>query len=87
LLRAPRPERSRPLLAERLGVPRERITIGLRYYGEHPDEVDRFIAIAEEESERLEQTLEGTADADVFAAALGLGLFALFAGPALRVRR
>ena len=45
-------------LAERLGVPRERIRIGVRYYAEQPDEVDRFIAIVEDESERLEESLE-----------------------------
>jgi hypothetical protein len=45
-------------LAERLGVPAERIRIGVRYYGEHPDEVDRFIAIVENESDELERALD-----------------------------
>lgn len=45
-------------LAERIGVPSERIRIAIRYYAEYPEEVDRFIAMVEEEAERLEQTLE-----------------------------
>jgi len=45
-------------LAERLGAPRERIRVGVRYYAEHPDEVDRFIAIVDEESAQLERALE-----------------------------
>lgn len=45
-------------LAERLGVPPERIRVGVRYYAEHPDEVDRFVAIVEKESAELEQALE-----------------------------
>jgi hypothetical protein len=44
-------------LAERLGVPSERIRVGVRYYAEHPDEVDRFVAIVEKESEELERAL------------------------------
>jgi hypothetical protein len=55
------PERGDDLvdaLAERIGVPSERIRIAIRYYAEYPEEVDRFIAMVEEEAERLEQTLE-----------------------------
>jgi hypothetical protein len=55
------PERGDELvdaLAERIGVPSERIRVAIRYYSEYPDEVDRFIAIVEEEAERLEQALE-----------------------------
>jgi hypothetical protein len=45
-------------LAERIGLPSDKIRIALRYYAEYPDEVDRHIALVEEESERLEQALE-----------------------------
>ena len=45
-------------LAERIGVPIERIRTAIRYYAEYPDEVDRFIAMVEEEGLRHEQTLE-----------------------------
>jgi hypothetical protein len=55
------PERGEQLveaLAERIGVPEERIRIAIRYYAEYPDEVDDFIAQIEEEAERLEKALE-----------------------------
>jgi hypothetical protein len=39
-------------------VPSERIRIAIRYYAEYPDEVDRFIAMVDEEAQRHEQTLE-----------------------------
>jgi hypothetical protein len=55
------PERGDELLdalADRIGVPTERIRIAIRYYAEYPDDVDRFIALVEEEAERLEQALE-----------------------------
>lgn len=55
------PERGEELvdaLAERIGVPRERIRIAIRYYSEYPDDVDGFIAMVEEEADRLEQALE-----------------------------
>ena len=42
-------------LAERIGVPSERIQIAIRYCGEYPEAVDRFIALVEEEAERLER--------------------------------
>jgi hypothetical protein len=45
-------------LAERIGVPRERIRIAIRYYAEYPDEVDRFIEFAEAETDRLKATLK-----------------------------
>jgi hypothetical protein len=45
-------------LAERVGVPSERIRIAIRYYAEYPEDVDRFIALVEEEAERLELALE-----------------------------
>ncbi len=55
------PERGEDLigaLAERIGVPGEKIRIAVRYYAEYPEDVDRFIAAVEEEAEQLEQTLE-----------------------------
>lgn len=54
------PERGEALvaaLAERIGLPIERIRMAIRYYAEYPDEVDRFIASVEEEAELHEQTL------------------------------
>ncbi len=45
-------------LAERIGVPAEKIRIAVRYYGEYPDEIDRFIAANEREAEQLERALE-----------------------------
>lgn len=45
-------------LAERIGVPRDRIRLAIRYYAEYPEEVDRFIAMVEREAEQLERTLE-----------------------------
>jgi hypothetical protein len=55
------PERGHELigaLAERLGVPADKIRIAIRYYAEYPDEIDRWITMVEEEAEQLEQTLE-----------------------------
>lgn len=55
------PERGEKLieaLAERIGVPSEKIRIAVRYYAEYPEEVDHLIASVDEEAERLEQTLE-----------------------------
>ena len=54
-------ERGEPLidvLAERIGVAPERIRAAIRYYAEYRDDVDRFIALIEEEADRLERTLE-----------------------------
>lgn len=45
-------------LAERIGVPAEKIRVAIRYYAEYPDEVDRFIAGVEEEAAELEETIE-----------------------------
>jgi hypothetical protein len=45
-------------LAERIGVPPDKVRVALRYYAEYPDEVDRHIALVEEEAARLEQALE-----------------------------
>lgn len=45
-------------LAERTGVPVERIRIAVSYYGEYPDEVDQFIAANEREAQQLERALE-----------------------------
>jgi len=45
-------------LAERIGVPVEKIRIAVSYYGEYPDEVDRFIAANEQEAEQLKRALE-----------------------------
>jgi len=55
------PERGEELIAAlvaRIGVPEEKIRIAIRYYAEYPKEIDRFIAMVEEEGEQLEQTLE-----------------------------
>ena len=55
------PERGEQLvraLAERIGTPVEKIRSAIRYYGEFPDEVDRFIAANEQEAEQLERALE-----------------------------
>jgi hypothetical protein len=55
------PERGEALvraLAERIGVPVEKIRIAVSYYGEYPDEVDGFIAANEQEAEQLERALE-----------------------------
>ena len=71
-------------LGERIGVPVEKIRIAVSYYGEYPDEVDRFIAANEQEAEQLRargrdvasvhdpeyQRLEGEPDEEVSAAAL-----------------
>ena len=55
---AERSERLIDVLAERIGVASERIRTAIRYYAEYPDDVDRFIALIEDEADRLEQTLE-----------------------------
>ena len=55
------PERGEELvgaLAMRIGLPADKIQIAIRYYAEYPAEVDHFIALAEDEAERHEQTLE-----------------------------
>jgi hypothetical protein len=55
------PERGDELvaaLAERVGASAEKVRIAVRYYAEFPDEIDRWIAMVEEEANRLEQTLE-----------------------------
>jgi hypothetical protein len=55
------PERGEKLvhaLAERIGVAAEKLRIAVGYYGEYPDEVDRFIAANEREAEQLERALE-----------------------------
>jgi hypothetical protein len=55
------PERGEQLvraLANRTGVPSERIRSAIRYYAEYPDEVDRFIAMVEREADQLEQAAE-----------------------------
>lgn len=44
------PERGEKLvraLAERIGVPAEKIRIAVRYHAEYPEEIDRFIAANE----------------------------------------
>jgi len=54
------PERGEQLvtvLAERIGGSAERILIAIRYYADYPDEVDRFIAMVEEDAAQLELTL------------------------------
>ena len=45
-------------LSERIGVPAEKIRIAVTYYGEYPDEIDRFITANEQEAEQLERALE-----------------------------
>jgi len=55
---AERGERLIDILAERIGVAPERIRTAIRYYAEYRDDVDRFIALIEEEGDRLERTLE-----------------------------
>jgi hypothetical protein len=55
------PERGEELicaLAERIGVPEEKIRIALHYYGEYEEEVDRFITANEREAQQLERALE-----------------------------
>lgn len=55
------PERGENLvhaLAERIGVPVDKIRMAISYYGEYPDEVDQFIAANEQEAEHLERALE-----------------------------
>lgn len=55
------PERGDELvdaLVERVGSSPEKIRIAVRYYAEFPDEIDRWIAMVDEEADRLEQTLE-----------------------------
>ncbi len=55
------PERGDELvsaLAARVGSSLEKIRIAVRYYAEYPHEIDRWIAIVDEEAEQLEQTLE-----------------------------
>jgi len=44
--------------AERIGIPPERVQIAVRYYAGYPEEVDQFIAMVEEEAERLEKAFE-----------------------------
>lgn len=45
-------------LAQRIGVPVDKIRVAVRYYGEYPDEVDHFIAANEQEAMQLERALE-----------------------------
>lgn len=55
------PERGEDMigaLADRLGIPEQRIRIAVRYYAEYPVEIDRHIAMVEEEAEQLEEALE-----------------------------
>ena len=55
------PERGEELvraLAERIGIPVEKVQIAVSYYGEYSDDVDQFIAANEQEAEQLERALE-----------------------------
>jgi len=55
------PERGEALIeaiAERVGVPPERVRIATRYYSEYPEEIDQWIAMVEEEAEQLEKAFE-----------------------------
>lgn len=49
--------------AEWLGLTREQVDIALRYYGEYPDEVDRWIDHVDEEARRAQQIWERRQDA------------------------
>ena len=54
------PERGEPLidtLAQRTGVPADKVRIAVRYYAEYPDEIDRWVRFVDEVAERLERTL------------------------------
>lgn len=54
------PERGETLiqaLAERVGVPADKIRTAVSYYGEYPEDVDRFIAANEREAEQLQRAL------------------------------
>lgn len=53
-----RGERRIEALAERMGLPREKIRVAVRYYADYPDGVDGFIATVEREAVELERTLE-----------------------------
>jgi hypothetical protein len=55
------PERGETLvhaLAERIGVSAEKVRVAISYYGECPEEIDRFIAANDQEAARLEHALE-----------------------------
>jgi len=55
------PERGEKLvdaLAERIGLPPDKVRVAVRYYAEYPDEIDHWIGMVDEEAERLEQALE-----------------------------
>jgi hypothetical protein len=55
------PERGEKLvdaLAERIGVPADKVRVAVRYYAEYPDEIDHWIGMVDEEAKRLAQTLE-----------------------------
>jgi hypothetical protein len=55
------PERGEALIeaiAERVGIPPERVRIATRYYSEYPEEIDQWIAMVEEEAEQLEKAFE-----------------------------
>jgi hypothetical protein len=45
-------------LTQRIGVPKDRVRAAVRYYAEHPDEIDRWIERVEDEAERHERVLE-----------------------------
>ena len=53
-----RGERRIEAVAQRMGLPREKIRAAVRYYADYPDEVDGFIATVELEAVELERTLE-----------------------------
>lgn len=55
------PERGEALIeaiAERVGIPSERVRTATRYYSEYPEEIDQWIAMVEEEAEQLEKAFE-----------------------------
>jgi hypothetical protein len=45
-------------LAKRLGIPAGKVRTAIRYYAEYPTELDRWIAMVEQEAEQLERTLD-----------------------------
>lgn len=47
-----------PALAERIGVPEQKVRIAIRYYADYPEEIDHWISMVEREAEQLEKTLE-----------------------------
>jgi hypothetical protein len=45
-------------LAQRIGIPPDRVRVALRYYAEYPEEVDRFVELVEDDARQLEAVIE-----------------------------